>query len=99
MENRKTESNNADQGIDWSKKLKEDIAKVGGLESIMEETIEWENSLLRAIQLSSIDDGLENLEAQGLITRRSDKKCMCDYVLTDAGEYSLRDYQKTIKLR
>lgn len=99
MENRKTESDNAVQGIDWGKKLKENIAKVGSIESIMEQTEEWENSLLRAIQLSSINNGLENLEAQGLIIRRSDKKCMCDYVLTDAGEYSLRDYQKVLKLR
>ena len=79
--------------------FKEDIAKAGGMENLMEQTVEWENTLLRAIQLAPIDAGLENLEAQGLIRKKSDKKCLYDYELTDDGEYSLEQYQKISTLR
>ncbi|HJJ22270.1 MAG TPA: hypothetical protein OQH54_00925 [Nitrosopumilus sp.] len=79
--------------------FKQDIAKAGGMESLMEQTVEWENILLRAIQLAPIDAGLENLEAQGLIRKKSNKKCLYDYELTDVGEHSLEQYQKTSILR
>ena len=79
--------------------FKNDIKKAGGFESLMEQTVEWENTLLRVIQLAPIDAGLENLEAQGLIKQRSDKKCLFDYELTDEGKYSLEQYQKTTTLR
>jgi len=79
--------------------LKEDIAKAGGMESIMEQTVEWENILLRSIQIGPIDAGLENLEAQGLIRKKSDKKCLYDYELTDEGKYSIEQYQKTTTLK
>ena len=79
--------------------FKQDIAKAGGMESLMEQTVEWENILLRAIQLAPIDAGLENLEAQGLIRKKSDKKCLYDYELTDDGKYSLEQYQKISTLR
>lgn len=79
--------------------LRQDIAKAGGMESIMEQTVEWENTLLRVIQLGPLDDGLENLEAQGLIKKRSEKKCLYDYELTDVGEYSLEGYRKDTSLR
>lgn len=76
-----------------------DIEKAGGFESLMDQTIEWENTLLRAIQLAPIDAGLENLEAQGLIKKRSDRKCLFDYELTDAGKYSLEEFQKISTLK
>ena len=79
--------------------FKEDIAKAGGMESLMDQTVEWENTLLRTIQLAPIDAGLENLEAQGLIRKKSNRKCLFDYELTDDGEYSLQEYQKMLKLR
>lgn len=79
--------------------FKEDIAKAGGMESLMDQTVEWENTLLRTIQLAPIDAGLENLEAQGLIRKKSNRKCLYDYELTDDGEYSLQEYQKMLKLR
>ena len=79
--------------------FKEDIAKAGGMESLMDQTVEWENILLRAIQIAPIDAGLENLEAQGLIKKKSNRKCLFDYELTDDGEYSLQEYQKMLKLR
>ena len=69
--------------------FKQNIAKSGGIESLMEQTVEWENILLRSIQIGPIDAGLENLEAQGLIRKKSDKKCLFDYELTDDGKYSL----------
>ena len=72
--------------------FKKDIEKAGGLEYLMEQTVEWENSLLKAIQIAPIRDGLENLEAQGLIKKRSDKKCLYDYELTDDGKYSLEQH-------
>ena len=72
--------------------FKKDIEKAGGLEYLMEQTVEWENSLLKAIQIAPICDGLENLEAQGLIKKRSDKKCLYDYELTDDGKYSLEQH-------
>jgi len=81
------------------KTFKEDIVKAGGMEYLMEQTVEWENTLLKAIQLAPIDAGLENLEAQGLIKKRSDRKCLFDYELTDVGKYSLEQYQKTSTLR
>ena len=65
----------------------------------MDQTVEWENTLLRTIQLAPIDAGLENLEAQGLIRKKSNRKCLFDYELTDDGEYSLQEYQKMLKLR
>ena len=79
--------------------FKQDIVKAGGFENLMEQTVEWENILLRSIQIGPIDAGLENLEAQGLIKQRSDKKCLFDYELTDEGKYSLEQYQKTTTLR
>jgi len=79
--------------------FKEDIVKAGGMESLMAQTVEWENILLRAIQIAPIDAGLENLEAQGLIKKKSNRKCLFDYELTDAGKYSLEEYQKTSSLR
>ena len=79
--------------------FKQDIAKAGGMESLMEQTVEWENILLRAIQLAPIDAGLENLEAQGLIRKKSNRKCLYDYELTDVGKYSLEQYQKISTLR
>ena len=79
--------------------FKKDIKKAGGFESLMEQTVEWENTLLRAIQMAPIDAGLENLEAQGLIKKRSDKKCLYDYELTETGKYSLEEYQKITRLR
>ena len=79
--------------------FKNDIKKAGGMESLMDQTIEWENILLRAIQLAPIDAGLENLEAQGLIKKRSNRKCLYDYELTDVGKYSLEEYQKIIRLK
>jgi len=79
--------------------FKEDIAKAGGMESLMEQTVEWENILLRSIQIGPIDAGLDNLEAQGLIRKKSDKKCLYDYELTNDGEYSLEQYQKISTLR
>jgi len=79
--------------------FKKDIKKAGGMESLMDQTIEWENILLRAIQLAPIDAGLENLEAQGLIKKRSNRKCLYDYELTDVGKYSLEEYQKISSLR
>ena len=79
--------------------FKEDIAKAGGMESLMDQTVEWENTLLRTIQLAPIDAGLENLEAQGLIRKKSNRKCLFDYELTDDGEYSLQEYQKISSLR
>ena len=79
--------------------FKEDIVKAGGMEHLMEQTVEWENILLRSIQIGPIDVGLENLEAQGLIRKKSDKKCLFDYELTDDGKYSLEEYQKTSSLR
>ena len=79
--------------------LEEDIAKAGGMECLMEQTVEWENILLRAIQLAPIDAGLDNLEAQGLIKKRSDRKCLFDYELTDDGKYSLEEYQKITSLK
>jgi len=69
--------------------FKQDIAKAGGMEYLMKQTVEWENILLRSIQIGPIDAGLENLEAQGLIKKRSDKKCLFDYELTESGKYSL----------
>ena len=72
--------------------FKKDIEKAGGLEYLMEQTVEWENSLLKAIQIYRSRDGLENLEAQGLIKKRSDKKCLYDYELTDDGKYSLEQH-------
>ena len=69
--------------------FKEDIAKAGGMEHLMEQTVEWENILLRSIQIGPIDVGLDNLEAQGLIRKKSNRKCLYDYELTDDGEYSL----------
>ena len=79
--------------------FKQDIAKAGGMECLMEQTVEWENILLRSIRIGPIDAVLENLEAQGLIRKKSDKKCLFDYELTDAGKYSLEQYQKTTTLR
>jgi len=79
--------------------FKKDIKKVGGMESLMEQTIEWENILLRSIQLGPMDACLDNLEVQGLIRKKSEKKCLYDYELTDGGEYSLKEYQKTTSLR
>ena len=79
--------------------FKEDIAKAGGMESLMDQTVEWENILLRAIQIAPIDAGLENLEAQGLIKKKSNRKCLFDYELTDAGKYSFEEYQKISSLR
>jgi len=79
--------------------FKKDIKKAGGMECLMEQTVEWENTLLRAIQLAPIDAGLENLEAQGLIKKKSDKKCLFDYELTYVGKYSLEEYQKITSLR
>jgi len=79
--------------------FQQDIAKAGGLECLTEKTLEWEHVLLRAIQLAPIDAGLDNLEAQGLIRKRSEKKCLYDYELTDVGEYSLEDYQKITRLK
>ncbi len=79
--------------------FKNDIKKAGGMESLMDQTIEWENTLLRAIQLAPIEAGLENLEAQGLIKKKSDKKCLYDYELTDVGKYSLEEYQKITSLK
>jgi len=79
--------------------FKKDIEKAGGMESLMDQTVEWENTLLRTIQIAPIDVGLENLEAQGLIKKHSNKKCLFDYELTDAGKYSLEEYQKTSSLR
>ena len=79
--------------------FKQDIAKAGGMECLMEQTVEWENILLRSIQIGPIDAGLENLEAQGLIRKKSNRKCLFDYELTDDGEYSLQEYQKMLKLR
>ena len=79
--------------------FKQDIAKAGGMESLMEQTVEWENILLRAIQISPIDAGLENLESQGLIKKKSNRKCLYDYELTDDGKYSLEQYQKISTLR
>jgi len=55
--------------------------------------------LLRSIQIGPIDAGLENLEAQGLIKKRSNKKCPYDYELTDVGEFSLEEYQKITSLK
>ena len=72
--------------------FKKDIEKAGGLEYLMDQTVEWENSLLKVIQIAPICDGLENLEAQGLIKKRSDKKCLYDYELTDDGKYSLKQH-------
>ena len=40
--------------------FKNDIKKAGGFESLMEQTVEWENTLLRTIQLAPIDVGLDN---------------------------------------
>ena len=79
--------------------FKKDIKKAGGFESLMEQTIEWENTLLRVIQLAPIDAGLENLEAQGLIKKKSDKKCLFDYELTYAGKESIEEYQKIFSLK
>ena len=79
--------------------FKQDVVKAGGMESLMEQTVEWENILLRAIQLAPIDAGLENLEAQGLIRKKSNRKCLYDYELTDVGEYSVEQYQKISTLR
>lgn len=79
--------------------FKNDIKKAGGMESLMDQTIEWENTLLRAIQIAPIDSGLENLETQGLIKKRSDKKCLYDYELTETGKYSLEEYQKISRLK
>jgi len=79
--------------------FKQDIKKAGGMESLMEQTVEWENILLRSIQLGPLDAGLENLEAQGLIQKKSDRKCLFDYELTDDGKYSLEQYQKISSLR
>jgi len=79
--------------------FKKDIEKAGGMESLMEQTVEWENTLLRVIQLGPLDAGLENLEAQGLLRKKSDKKCLYDYELTDDGKYSLVQYQKDSTLR
>ena len=79
--------------------FKRDIKKAGGFESLMDQTIEWENTLLRAIQLAPIDAGLENLESQGLIKKKSDKKCPFDYELTETGKYSLEEYQKISSLK
>ncbi len=79
--------------------FKADIAKAGGMESLMEQTVEWENILLRAVQIGAIDAGLENIEAQGLIRKKSDEKCLFDYELTDEGKYSLEQYQKISTLR
>lgn len=79
--------------------LKKDIKKAGGMESLMEQTVEWENILLRSIQIGPIDAELENLEAQGLIRKKSDRKCLWDYELTDDGKYSLKEYQKITSLR
>jgi len=79
--------------------LKKDIQKAGGMESIMEQTVEWENILLRSIQIGPIDAGLDNLEAQGLIRKKSMKKCLYDYELTNDGEYSLKEYQKITSLK
>ena len=39
------------------------------------------------------------LESQGLIRKKSNRKCLYDYELTDDGEYSLQEYQKMLKLR
>ena len=79
--------------------FKEDIAKAGGMESLMDQTVEWANILLRAIQIAPIDAGLENLEAQGLIKKKSDKKSLFNYELTDDGKYSFEEYQKISSLR
>ena len=79
--------------------FKQDIAKAGGMEHLMEQTVEWEHTLLRSVQIGPIDAGLENLEAQGLIRKKSDKKCLYDYELTDGGKYSLEQYQKITTLR
>jgi hypothetical protein len=97
MENKKSKEIINENNIE--KIFKQDIAKVGGLENLMEQTVEWENTLLRAIQLAPINAGLENLEAQGLIRKKSDKKCLYDYELTDVGKYSLEQYQKNLTLR
>lgn len=79
--------------------FKKDIAKAGGLESLMDQTIEWENTLLRVIQIGPIDVGLDSLESQGLIKKHSNKKCVIDYELTDIGKSSLEQYQNTNRLR
>jgi len=79
--------------------FKADIAKAGGMESLMEQTVEWENILLRVVQIGTIDAGLENIEAQGLIRKKSDRKCLYDYELTDDGKYSLEQYQKISTLK
>ena len=79
--------------------FKKDIEKAGGLEYLMDQTVEWENILLRAIQIAPIDAGLENLEAQGLIKKKSNRKCLFDYELTDDGKCSLEKYQKVSTLR
>jgi len=79
--------------------FRQDITKAGGLEGLTEKTLEWEHVLLRAIQLAPVDAGLDNLEAQGLIRKRSNKTCPYDYELTDVGESSLREYQKMILLK
>ena len=79
--------------------FQQNIVKAGGFESLMDQTVEWENTLLRVVQIAPIDAGLENLEAQGLIRKKSDKKCLYDYELTDDGEYSLEQYQKISTLR
>lgn len=84
---------------DIQEKLNQFIAKAGGMESLMEQTVEWENILLRSIQIGPIDAGLDNLEAQGLIRKKSDRKCLWDYELTDVGESSLEEYQKISRLR
>ncbi len=79
--------------------FKQGIAKAGGMEHLMKQTVKWENILLRAIQIGPIDAGLENLESQGLIKKRSDRKCLFDYELTESGKYSLEQYQKISSLR
>ncbi|MDH3765574.1 MAG: hypothetical protein OER82_07160 [Nitrosopumilus sp.] len=83
-----------------SKELfKHGVAKVGGLEYLAEKTLEWEHTLLKAIQIAPIDARLDDLETQGLIKKRSDKKCLFDYDLTESGNHSLEEYHKILKLR
>ena len=93
------ENKKSDSDFNVEKAFKNDIEKMGGMENVMDLCEEWDNSMLRVLQLSPIPDCLKSLESQGLIRRHSKKRCLCDYELAEDGKDQIKRYQERMRLR